>query len=143
MTPAQSTLGFIPANELPQQVITKLQDGFEIDIQIAKLQEQIADLEKQKEVIIQEHLTAGQVQEGPFTLETKVKKIERLDPDLFFQTYPTQFHELFLELGETKFKPSKPDAAKVLTSYQIEKVCKKTETVTHVIKWDPHQGAEP
>jgi hypothetical protein len=143
MTPVQSTLAFTRADQIPMTVTSRLEDGFKIDLKIQALLKEIDELTEQKQLIINEHINAGITSEGQFSILTKVKKTSRLDPDRFAEKYPAEFEMLWRELGATKFKPSQKEAAMVLTSFQIEKICNVSESVTHVIDWDPHQGAEP
>ncbi|MCK9592815.1 MAG: hypothetical protein M0Q91_12500 [Methanoregula sp.] len=132
---------FIPASEIPR-LTTRLQQAFELDIEICSLQKEIKDREDRKQFIIEEHVNAGVLQDGPFSIKKKVTKRDSLDTEAFAEKYPAEFEELWRKIGQTKFRPSKAEASKVLTSDQVEKICKHTESVTYSIEWDPHQGAE-
>ena len=135
---------FVTADQLPNpaNLTTRLETVLEYDEQITELQRQIKALEQKREYVIQEHLSAGVMVEGPLSLKAKVTKRESLDVDLFAQKYPDEFRALYQEIGEQKFKPSKQDASKVLTSFQVEKVCKKTETVNYAVVYEMSTGAE-
>ena len=135
---------FVTADQIPTQVnlTTRLETVLEYDEQITELQRQIKSLEQKREFIIQEHIQPGVMAEGPLSLKAKVTKREALYVDAFAKKYPDEFRALYQELGEQKFKPSKQDAAKVLTSYQVEKVCKKTETVNYTVVYELSTGAE-
>jgi len=135
---------FVTADQLPNpaNLTTRLETVLEYDEQITELQRQIKALEQKREYVIQEHLSAGVMVEGPLSLKAKVTKRESLDVDAFAKKYPDEFRELYQEIGEAKFKPSKQDAAKVLTSFQVEKVCKKTETVNYTVVYELSTGAE-
>lgn len=135
---------FISADQLPNpaNLTTRLESVLEYDEQITELQRQIKALEQKREYVIQEHLSAGVMVEGPLSLKAKVTKRESLDVDAFAKKYPDEFRALYQEIGEQKFKPSKQDAAKVLTSFQVEKVCKKTETVSYTVAYELSTGAE-
>ncbi len=137
-----STLAAFVTADTIAPVTTRLEDGYQIGLKIADLQKEIESLQEQQALIIEDHINAGITEEGPFSIKKKVSKRETLDPDAFAEKYPEEFGELWRELGQAKFKPSKTDAAKVLTSHQIEKICKKSESVTYSIDWDMHQGAE-
>ena len=135
---------FVSADQLPNpaNLTTRLETVLEYDEQITELQRQIKSLEQKREYVIQEHIQAGVMAEGPLSLKAKVTKRESLDVDLFAQKYPEEYRALYQEIGEQKFKPSKQDAAKVLTSFQVEKVCKKTETVNYTVVYEMSTGAE-
>lgn len=135
---------FVSADQLPNpaNLTTRLETVLEYDEQITELQRQIKSLEQKREFVIQEHIQAGVMAEGPLSLKAKVTKRESLDVDAFAKKYPDEFRALYQEIGEQKFKPSKQDAAKVLTSFQVEKVCKKTETVNYAVVYEMSTGAE-
>jgi len=135
---------FVTADQLPNpaNLTTRLETVLEYDEHITELQRQIKTLEQKREFIIQEHIQAGVTTEGPLSLKAKVTKRESLDVDAFAKKYPDEFRVLYQEMGEAKFKPSKQDAAKVLTSFQVEKVCKKTETVNYTVVYELSTGAE-
>jgi hypothetical protein len=135
---------FVSADQLPNpaNLTTRLESVLEYDEQITELQRQIKALEQKREYVIQEHLSAGVMVEGPLSLKAKVTKRESLDVDAFAKKYPDEFRALYQEIGEQKFKPSKQDAAKVLTSFQVEKVCKKTESITYTVAYEMSTGAE-
>jgi hypothetical protein len=135
---------FVSADQLPNpaNLTTRLETVLEYDEQITELQRQIKALEQKREYVIQEHLSAGVMVEGPLSLKAKVTKRESLDADAFAKKYPDEFRALYQEIGEQKFKPSKQDAAKVLTSFQVEKVCKKTESITYTVAYEMSTGAE-
>jgi len=137
----QTLSDFITADQVPK-VTTRLEDGYKIELEILSLQEQIKDLETRKMMIIEDHVNSGVMVEGPFSVKKTVRTREALDPDAFAEKYPAEFDSLWREIGSQKFKPSKADAAKVLTSHQIEKVSKKTESVTYSVEWDLHAGVE-
>ena len=139
-----SLLDFVTADQIPEKanLTTGLGTVLELDEQITELQRQIKSLEQKREFIIQEHIQAGVMVEGPLSLKAKVTKRESLDVDAFAKKYPDEFRALYQEMGEAKFKPSKQDAAKVLTSFQVEKVCKKTETVNYTVVYELSTGAE-
>jgi len=132
---------FVPATEIPR-ITTRLEDAYKIELEILALQDKITDLQNRKMTIIEEHVNAGETVEGPFSITKKVTKRATLDADKFFETYPDQFASLWQELGQSKFKPSKAEAAKVLTSHQIEKICKHSESVSYSVDWDMHAEAE-
>ena len=138
---ASSLLDFVPATEIPR-VTTKLEDGYKIELEILALEQKIQDLQARKMMIIEDHVNSGIMVEGPFSVKKTVRSRETLDTDAFAEKYPAEFDALWRELGSMKFKPSKAEAAKVLTSHQIEKVSKKSESVSYSVEWDIHQGAE-
>lgn len=120
-----------------------LEEAWKIQDKIDDLKKKLARLEEEREQIIEEHVNSGVMQEGPFSVKKTVRKRAALDTALFAEKYPAEFQELWQEIGQTKFKPSKTDASKVLTRHQIEKISTVSETVTYDIDFDIHQGAEP
>lgn len=71
---------FVSADQLPNpaNLTTRLETVLEYDEQIAELQRQIKALEQKREYVIQEHLSAGVMVEGPLSLKAKVTKRESL-----------------------------------------------------------------
>jgi len=132
---------FVTADQVPR-VTARLEEVLEIDKEIVELQRQIKSREQRRAMIIEEHINAGVTVEGPLSIQKKVTKRDTLDAEAFSEKYPDQFFELWREISQAKFKPSKSDALKVLTSFQVEKVCKHTETVSYTVEYDLYHGAE-
>ena len=127
----------LKADEIQKQINKSLSD---LEQELKPLREEILSLLSARDRIVSEHQQADKTQEGAFFVKQVARPTERLDSDLFAETYPDEFESLWKEIGISKFKPSKADAAKVLTSYQIEKVCKPAGESKFVVDWDPRQG---
>jgi len=157
---AQSIL-FTPASELPREeylVKESLKNAFtyqtkaediqkEIDKSIAELEKELAPLRddiksllEARDRIIEDHLLSDVKQEGAFFVEEYAKPRQVIDADLFAEKYPEEFDILVRKHAARKFKPTKDDAAFVLTSYQIEKICKPQGTSKYRVGWDIRTG---
>lgn len=132
---------FVTADQIPN-VTTRLEEVLDIDKELVELSRKIKSLEQKRAFVIEEHINAGIIQEGPLSIQKKVTKRDTLDADLMAEKYPELFDRLWEQIGQKKFKPSKTEAALVLTSHQIEKVCKHSETISYSVEFDIHHGAE-
>ena len=131
---------FVTADKIVP-VTTRLEEAFKLADEILTLEARIAELEERRQFIIQEHIGAGVVEEGPFTLQKKVTRRATVNPEKFAEKYPDEYLELVKRHANGKYKPTQKEAAEVLTSYQIEKISDVKESVTYSVDWD--MRAEP
>jgi len=130
----------IKAQEIQKSIDKALSD---LEQELRPLRQEIQNLMEARDRIITEHVQGGCKQDGAFYLKETSKPKLVLDGDLFAEKYPEEFEMLWREIGTSKFKPSKSDAAKVLTSYQIEKCCKQQGEFKYTVDWDPHHKSIP
>lgn len=122
--------------------VSTLEEAWNIDLKIKDLQEKIARLQARKDTILEEHMQAGVMQEGPFSIKRDLKTRRTINTDKIREKYPGEYAEAVREFAADKYRPTQKELGKYLTSYQLEKVSDITEYVSYSVDWDPHQGAE-
>ena len=108
----------------------------EVKSELAPLLDEINELTNTATRIVNEHVTAGKMQDGQFSLQPVSKPRRVLDTGKFREQYQEQFRELFEKIGFEKFKPAKKDAEIVLTKHQIENACVDQGEYRYEVFWN-------
>lgn len=121
-----------------QQKAQEIKDKIEIlreeyEETIEPLQQEIRLLLEARDRIIREHQNKGIEQDGPFSIVVDKKPREVLDDAAFREKFPEDHKAVFEKYGYEKFKASKDEAAYKLSSFDIEKICKKQGQYTYRI----------
>jgi len=124
-----------------QQKAQEIKDKIEIlreeyEETVEPLQQEISSLLNARDRIIREHQNRGVECDGPFSIVVDSKPREVIDDAAFREKYPDEHKAVFEKYGYEKFKASKDEASYKLSSYQIEKICKKQGQYTYKIDQD-------
>lgn len=120
--------------ELLQDEVRSIMEDAEKEA--APLVAEIEMLLAARDRIVNQHQADKVEREGTFYITVDKKPKEVIDVDVFRKEKPKEFKKLFDLMGFEKFKPSKEDASKVLTTFQVEKLCKKQGKTTYKVDQD-------
>lgn len=119
-----------------------LEEVWTIQEKITDLEKKIARLEAERDGIIEEHIAAGVMEEGPLFVKKDIKRRSTPNAAKFAAKYPKKFDKLVKDFAASKYKPTQKEALTVITSYQLEQVSDVSETVSYSVDLDIHKGAE-